>query len=404
MKMRALSIILCAAMIFSLTACGDSENAEPEQPAIGGQTAETVEQNGQTDEQTADSAHTEPEATEPAESEPEVTGPEETEPAETEPEETEPQTPEEMFKERLLSLSFEDGTIYNENGVTVTCSGFDADRVETWCRSEEEPVLWFDVSNQNPDNKKLNFYIESVDSVFVNDRDYPIYAKFEHDPAYGSGDYCTVEAGSESPAAIRLSGVDNLIKNYINVANLLDVDVADFPIETITIKYQIQVGSDSEYELRSATLKTSEYKDGDFTKYLGEKIQTVTMEEIEMFPDVDVYKKQTDDGIVISLVAADNGEKYGTMEGSVDVMLNGKRVDDSYNFNCKQIDGNYDNSGAVSVPDIPAGGWGVIFKMSKTDDEIRKMYEIPNSEPLEIALNLTPDLSFEKTVVIYTSN
>ena len=75
MKTRALSIILCAVMIFSLTACGDSGNAEPEQPAVGGQTAETVEQNGQTDEQTADSAHTEPETTEPEETEPETTEP-----------------------------------------------------------------------------------------------------------------------------------------------------------------------------------------------------------------------------------------------------------------------------------------------------------------------------------------
>ncbi len=365
MKMRAFSILICAAMIFSLTACGDSGKTNAELPAMGGEAPMTQ----QTDEQPADL----PEA---PETEPEANESEETEPEAPETEVAGPKDPKDILYEKLLSLSFEDGTVYDENGMTVTCEGIE-DYFEPADSSMRGAILTLNVSNQNPDNKQMFFEIQDV---HWNGLAYT---------ASNYWDYSTrgLKSGSEDKAYIYFSiyGVYGEYSAYEPLEeslNGLGIDISQYPIETVTIRYRVMVGSDSEWEERTAVLKTNEYQDGDFTKYLGEKVGSLT----DSGNEYDLYVKNLSPGIIASLILTSDvkAEEYPTPW----VYVNGEYMGVAYAINDERIQEAY--PGAASL----------IYHMTDTDDELRKENEIPNDEPIEIQLDFGNGQSF----TVYSAN
>lgn len=258
-------------------------------------------------------------------------------------------TPEKAFQ--AIEISAADRVMYHENGVEITFTG---------CTISSDRVNFnFHVSNQNPDNKKVSLYFSDISINRL------IIAK-----ASGDRGLDGLTSGEEA---------DVVCTRYLNqLTRLLEKfgeTVETMPIETLTFKYSLQIGSDSEKEQQRAELKTALYREGDIEALWGDYVGSFPKEG----ENIDIYAKSGDFGVVA--VAVNVGASPRIV--SFTTCINGKKAaklnetDDTLSFD--------------------PGDSQIIFSTPKTDEEIRKEYEVGNSELLQITFEY-----FDTSVVVYS--
>lgn len=262
-----------------------------------------------------------------------------------------------------------DSMIYNENGVEFYYTG---------CTVEGGEVRFhFHVSNQNPDNKKVFI---AFSSLSVNGLEFASTATFgvNKNNTYNSAINNGLTVGEETD--IICTGQSPA--NYELLLSRLGETVVTTPIETVVIGYSIKVGSNSEAQEKTVEFKTSLYHEGDLDGLFGTYVGSVS----DRGQNIDIYAKQGEFGI--TAVAVNTGDQ--ACADFLYTNINGQR-----NNSLNQI--HHTVGVLMGTTTVSPNGAEIIFYTDVSDGELRKQYEIGNSELLEISIDY-----FGSTVVIYS--
>ena len=263
---------------------------------------------------------------------------------------------------QALEVPASDRVIYQENGVEFSFTGCTAD--------VERITFQFHISNQNPDNKKVSVFFSSASAngLSVGDSSLLSFNK-------GVGG---LPVGEEADISCVVD-----IHSFEAILKMLGLTVETAPIQTLAFDYQIQIGSDAELEEKHAELKTSAYQGGSLEAAWGDKIGSAAVAGNTL----DIYAKQGGFGIVA--LAVNRGE--GACTGSIGTSVNGKNADGL------NEGGSGRSAAAGTRLVVYPGNAGILFYTEKTDEEIRREYEIGGSETMEITV------SYDGTsVVVYS--
>ena len=470
MRKRALSIILCVAMVISVTACGGGGKTDPEPPANDGETRQTV---GQVDEQPEEPTEPAEEVTEPAEepNEPEPTAsPEELSEEEMEfreifwygyiqnvlnehdagisddeifaeidswqsfekddgravfpqmikdyfPKMTEefdtlsdeekgncygidPFTASDILSVNLKdayndfetrkadylekynageqskelafsSIEVQDNIVFDENGVTITYTG------AVLSDDNKHLNFGFHITNNNPDNKRATVILKcaSINGIlFMTDgrRD------------YGTGDF-DILVGEEKDMEFEKPGY---VDDYIAELPLLGESIETLPIETLSFLYTVKIGKDADEEVKLTELKTTKYNESDSNGLFGTCVAKGHDEKSE---GISVYVKSGDFGVTAIAVSTRDYTNINYFEYDVPYS---SAVSLSFNGNVYNETPEHGITYSGSFLTVYPGGSVILCSMNMTDDiiqNLRREYEVGNSEPVEITLNYLQD-------------
>ena len=252
-------------------------------------------------------------------------------------------TVEEVFQ----TVAVSENMIYNENGVEFVFAG---------CMVEGDQI-WFNfhLSNQNPDNKKVFVSFNSVSADGFELENGTMLEFNSRNPAAEG-----IAVGEEAD----ISCVGHTYQ-FENVLEKLGETIETMPLGTLSFCYDFKIGSDSEYEKKLSELKTSLYREGDIEAFRGTYVGSATAGS----NSIDVYTKSGSFGI--TSIAVNTGEdNYG---GFIHTFVNGKPADEL-------------NAIPNTMTGVYPGGSIIVFHTDKTDEELRKEYEIGSSEILEITV------------------
>lgn len=239
----------------------------------------------------------------------------------------------------LVQVSDSDSVIFSENGSEVRFTGFTLE--------EGRIFVNFHVSNQNLDNKKLYFSLQGAAANYTD---------------LGVGPDTNINeviAGEELDLSLLVP--TNIFQSTLDA---LGLTVQATPIEVLTFRYKVQVGSDGEQVEKTAELKTAQYQGLTLESFLGAQVGTLSIGNFS----ANVYAKTTDTGVVAFAV---NNVAFD-MEKAFYAYVNGKEAKGLNERNVSTIS----QDGAVQI----------FFMTAKADDELRREYEIGSSDPLEIAV------------------
>ena len=163
--------------------------------------------------------------------------------------------------------------IYDAEGVTVTLDEYNIDE------NNEYLNLTLSIVNQNPDNKKVYFRTHAfVDGGFSS----------------------TIESSELIAGESDTIAIHVLISEYFEFREL--INAGSIPMESLTISYDIQIGSDSEYVYGQAEFTNSDFTEEDFKNVYGEKINEVELLIQNPAHDsdfatykIEIYLKHTED-------------------------------------------------------------------------------------------------------------
>lgn len=323
---RKTAAILCTALCTALllTGCG----AGKEEPQAAPSYEET--------------AKTEPQQEEPAEPE-----------KEQEPEVEEPEAQEEIIEDDAVpedndspfAFEIEDPVIYDEEGVTVT--------LDEWNLDGDSLSLTCSMTNNNPDNKKVNFRADPIIDDF--------------DP-FGTGPYGTISFSNLAVGENDTNTATLDLRYHFQSEETIGIE--PLPINSLSFSYQVQIGSDSEAVLGRTFFKNPEFTEDDFSKVYGDKIDEFECDGYKngylVLFSFEVYLKHTEnDYTLITLKRIDNTDC--PMSGDLE----------SVNINDKQIKPIDTIGGSFCIDG------GIKCYVFDTPENIRKEYEISNDVPLE---------------------
>lgn len=299
-------------------------------------------------------------------------------------------------QEQQLYASFNipdvtDNVLYDEDGVKVTYTGAN---FKDYSESGRCMNFTVHISNQNPDNKKATVVLDyaalngltvienGVDfsDLYVADGNYDVLAGEERDLTFEDTSSMSVET-------------------YMQRLSLLGESTDTLPVETLSFAYTIRVGKDAEWEARIAELKTSEYRDGDLDGLFG----TCVAEGTESSENIGIYVKTGEFGVTV--VAVNNrrenlepasGVTWSHNDGSTysnngQVLFNGNDITD-YLFT--EVETTYNGMNSLLSNAVHPGQASILLSMDFNEDVIgnlRRQYEVGNSEPVEITLNYLED-------------
>lgn len=296
----------------------------------------------------------------------------------------------------IFNLSIEDPVFYNENGVTLTFDGFEN-------RTIYDRVLKIKVENNNPDNKKVCVQIHHV--AINNMLSYSWESEWQLDNEDDEGFLLAGESGEITVSSIQyhpsISGTDIMFYEWQQER----LEIPDDKVHTVGIYFNIQIGTDGEGEERTAILKTKNYEEGYLESYYGDYVTSVEVptrmesylwnyegvsaKDYNINMDgkgiVDIYKKNTESGIVFVLKNTDEELIY---DYSIRFLVNGEDI--------TEVNDKADNA----YVNLLMGNGGIdIYEVAATAGEIRSAFEIGNDVPLELAMRFDDEYSGEYIVV-----
>ena len=324
---------LCTVLCVFLLLAGCGAGKEEQQETLSFEGSKSVEN--------------EPE--EPVEPEPEVE-PEEEEPEEPAAEPEEESEEEEVIEEdadseagdSLFAFEIDDPVIYDSEGVTVTMDG-------SWDPYKDLMELTFTMDNHNPDNKKVSFEA----SIYI---DGFYFSRF------------TISGLAVDESKTQKAG--GYLTEYFKLKEWIDADPV--PIESLSINYLVQIGSDGKRVPGSIVFSNPEFTDAAFTQIYGDKIDEFDYDrDLDGMSDAtcEVYVKHMENNytlITMKVVSSVDLEGSFFFPG-IDVYINDKWCS-NYLF--------------VLRSNIFHNG-DMICSIYDTPENIRKEMEIPNDVPLE---------------------
>ena len=283
-----------------------------------------------------------------------------------------------------LDVDIVNPVFYDENGITITFQGFN-----------EENRLRIRVDNSNPNNQEVYFTMHHF--AIDNMAGYAIvpctWFKIE-------GEAGPVASGDSGVYKVAYDMINYMLEDEYNMLYERECEklgITDKQFQTLSLCYNIKIGSENSGEERCSVLRTSEYEEGYLESFYGEYVTSIEIAtgmleyaesqytsddfEFDVTKDlqvnmdnkalVEVYMKQTDIGVVVVLKNTD--EEFITASAP------------SFYINEEYAD---DLAGIENVDTLMLlgnGGIGV-YEFRGTADEIRKSLEIPNDVALELSL------------------
>lgn len=328
-----LCTVLCATLL--LAGCGGGKE-EQQETSTYEETDET-----ETEQEEPDEPEAEPEEEEPEE-EPEAEPEEEPEEEETIEEDVDSEASDSPF-----AFVIDNPVIYDSEGVTVTMDG-------NWSPDNDLMELEFTMDNNNPDNKKVSFNATiSVDGF-----------------NFGSFNINGLAVGESQTQSAR-----GYLTDYFKLKEMIDAD--SLPLESLSIYYVAQIGSDGEKVPGNTVFSDPTFTDAAFAQIYGDKVG-----EFDYSRDNDgisdatceVYVKHTENNytlIAMKVVTSEDVERTAYYPGIYSITINDKWCNNYLYGYGSYICNNGDMF--VSIFDTP--------------ENIRKDMEIPNDVPLEAIID-----------------
>ena len=268
------------------------------------------------------------------------------------------------------SIEVLNNVIFDENGVKITYTGAEM--------SDDNKYLNFSfhITNNNPDNKRATVMLKcaSINGIlFMTDGRRDI----------GNGDF-DILVGEEKDIEFEKQGA---IEDYIAKLPLLGESIETLPVETLSFVYTVKIGKDADEEVRLAELKTTKYNESDLDGLFGTCVAEGHDEESE---GISVYVKSGDFGITaIAISTRDHTDSYFEFD-----VLYTANVSLSFNGNAYNMTPEHGITYAGPSLTAYPGTATILFSMNMTDDilqNLRREFEIGNSEPIEITLDYLHD-------------
>ena len=298
---------------------------------------------------------------------------------------------EQSKEQSFSSIEVQDNILYDENGVKITYTGAEV--------SEDNKYLNFSfhISNQNSDNKKATVMLKSAS---ING----ILFMIDERRDLGNGDF-DILAGEEKDMEFEKSGY---IDDYTAKLPLLGESIDTLPVETLSFLYTIKIGKDAEEEVKLAELKTTKYNDGDLNGLFG---TCVAEGHDEKSNGISVYIKTGDFGVTATAVSARDYTNINYFEydvpysSNVSLSFNGNVYTGTFGMSPDELTKTGLTYSVASATVYP-GSAALLCSMNLTDDiiqNLRREYEVGNSEPIEITLDYLQDnLGQSIPAVIYS--
>lgn len=260
-------------------------------------------------------------------------------------------------------FEIENPVIYDAEGVTIT--------MDEWKSEEdyEDRMTWtFSVTNNNPDNKKVSF---SVYSIYIDN--------FE----VTSGEF-SLDVSNLSVGETVTRGREWYVYDYFSFKEM--IDTVSLPMESLSLYYTVQIGSDGEQVPGVAYFKNPELSKDDFVKVYGNKIDEV---DISTSHSLEVYKKHIEKNgytlITLKLVGDyDENNRFvvGWLDGC-NIYINDKltkSLKGAYGYGIYGFEGGLRNRYGDDSK--------IMCLVYDTPENIRKENEISNDVPLEGYISL----------------
>ncbi len=254
------------------------------------------------------------------------------------------------------NLDLTDNEIYNKNGVVLSFNSIEFGAFTTASLREQ-----FTINNQNPDNKKVS--IRDM-KVLVNG--------IAIQSNYGGHDEIL---GVTTGEPIDFYSSCSYDRQYDTILGFYGESRNTVPIKELRFIYDIQVGSNSESEKVDTVLKTSSYDGIGIEALFGDLVTTMTYENKHSVMETsNVYYREGDFGTTITVV--NTNEAWGKVSSyewysEPNIYVNGNlytKLSDDYRY--------------------LSDGKMYFINFKPTAEELRKHFEIPNSEPLSISIEI----------------
>ena len=210
---------------------------------------------------------------------------------------------------------------------------------------------------------------------------------------YGTGDF-DILVGEEKDMEFEKPGY---VDDYIAELPLLGESIETLPVETLSFLYTVKIGKDAEEEVKLTELKTTKYNESDINGLFGTCV--AEGKDDKGSEGVAVYVKSGDFGVTATAVSTRDYTNINYFEYDVPYAANV-----SLSFNGNVYTGAFGMSpddmaktgiiGYVPSATVYPGGAVILCSMNMTDDiiqNLRREYEVGNSEPVEISLNYLQD-------------
>ncbi len=277
------------------------------------------------------------------------------------------------------SIEVQDNIVFDENGVTITYTG------AVLSDDNKNLNFGFHITNNNPDNKRATVMLKcaSINGIlFMTDgrRD------------YGTGDF-DILVGEEKDMEFEKPGY---VDDYIAELPLLGESIETLPVETLSFLYTVKIGKDAEEEAKLTELKTTKYNESDINGLFGTCVAEGHDEKSE---GVAVYVKSGDFGVTATAVSTRDYTNINYFEydvpyaANVSLSFNGNVYTGIYGMAPDELSKTGLTYSAASATVYP-GGAVILCNMNITDDiiqNLRREFEIGNSEPVEITLDYLQD-------------
>lgn len=330
MKKR-FAVVLCAALCVSLLIAGCGAGKEEQQETLVFEGAKKVET--EPEELVEPKPEEEPEAQEPA-----------TEPGEeSEEEEIIEEIADDVVNNSLFAFEMENPVIYDAEGVTVTMDEWN------WNSETDFLVLVFTMENNNTDNKKVTF------EATVNIDGF-------------SFDYFRISGLAVGESQTKQ--VSGFLTHNFELKELINAD--SMLIESLSIHYLSQIGSDGEKIPGHIVFSNPEFTDAAFAQIYGGKIDEFDYDrDRNGTSDItyEVYVKHTENNYTLVTMKVANSVDLtsGLYYPGIDVSINDKICNNTLLRLGSEMSDNGDMMCAVY----------------DTPENIRNEMEISNDVPLE---------------------
>ena len=246
-----------------------------------------------------------------------------------------------------LLFEIENPVIYDAEGVTVT--------IDEWNLEGDSMKLTCSITNNNPDNKKVTF---SASAVIDNYSD------------AGNLSFKNIVVG-ENDIQVAKGSLYGYFKFKENIGT------ESLPIESLSLYYKVQVGSDGETVLGHTVFKNPEITEDNFQKVYGDRIGEFEIDQNhDGIPDIpyEVYQKHIEKNnyTLITIKPANDSDNNDLF---MDYWNAGVFINDIGDRPVRTVDGN--------ETFFVRSETKMYCYLFDTPENIRKEFEISNDVPLE---------------------